>query len=76
MKVTTVFFFSNGNTAVCGEDGHQIPELQSSWMLDALETMRGKGAEIDENCLIIIPSGDRVKIFRTNEGWNWEVRKI
>ena len=73
MRVKTIFFFSNGNTAVTNEDGQQVPEFQSSWLLTYVNDMRRLGAEIDENCEILIPGGHRAQLFQTDEGWNWRI---
>ena len=66
-----IYFFSNGNTAVC-RDGKQVPELQEAWLQlfrEFLERNRVDPAE----CLLYVPNGLKGKFFRTDIGWNWEV---
>ena len=73
MRIKTIFFFSNGNTAVTNENGQRMPEFQTSWMLTYVNDMRRLGAEIDENCEILMPERRRAQLFKTREGWNWRI---
>jgi hypothetical protein len=73
MRVKTIFFFASGNTAVCGSDGEQIPELQAAWLLTAIENMRSRGGEIDDETKICLPGGGQARLFKTDSGWNWRV---
>ena len=73
MRIKTIFFFSNGNTAVTNENGQQMPEFQASWLLEAVNAMIRDGAEIDENCEILMPERRRAQLFKTREGWNWRI---
>ncbi len=72
MKVKTIFFFNNGNTAVCNPNGEQIPELQTAWLRTAIEAMRAKGAEIGEDCEILLPGGSHAELL-TGVEFNWKV---
>ena len=73
MRVKTIFFFSNGNTAVCDDAGQQMPQFQSSWMMESVGAMLRDGAEIDDNCEILLPGGHRAQLVKTSEGWNWRI---
>lgn len=69
----TVYFFPNGNVAVCGEDGHQIPELQKSYVGLFCEFLKSKGYK-PEDSIFNLPSGEEAKVFKTMYGWNWEIK--
>lgn len=68
----TVFFFENGNTAVC-RDGEQVPELQGSWLLKYMAFLESKGVD-PLDCDILLPGGFKAAMFRTTAGgWNWRI---
>jgi hypothetical protein len=75
-KVKRIMVFPNGNLAVIGEDGKQIPELQKGWMEMICEFLESKGIDPSE-----IPSieamgdGLQFKPFRIEGGWNWKVER-
>ena len=65
----TVFVFSNGNIAVTGKDGQQIPELQKSIVETICERLVAAGYDPTEfefrlGTQIVTP-------FRVESGWNW-----
>ncbi len=67
----TVFFFPNGNTAVCS-NGEQVPELQESWFRRYVALLEESGVDI-ENCEFNMPDGAKATIVRHDEGWNWRM---
>jgi hypothetical protein len=69
---TTVFFFKNGNTAVC-QNGEQVPALQIPWILRFVEFLEAN--KIDPlTCEFNLPDGRIAEVFKTSEGnWNWRV---
>lgn len=79
MKATSVYFFPNGGTACCNENGEQIPELQQSWLLMWVDFMKSKGYNPEDLREIHLPSG-RVKLHVINEdgviSYNWENVRI
>ena len=67
-----VYAFSNGNTAVCGDDGQQIAELQESWLLAIVDRLGAAG--YDPRCArYYLPGNVRAKVFATNDGLNWQI---
>jgi len=75
-NIKTIFFFNNGNTAVCDRQGNQMPEAQKSWMVTFLKELEAKGYFIyNEDMEIILPDGQKVEIFNTTNGINWKVKE-
>lgn len=76
-RAKTLFFFSNGNTAVF-DGNEQIPELQVSWFRLAIEWMRKQGVDV-EHCEIMLPAGDAeiIPLPEHEAGmpdWNWRIK--
>ena len=70
MTIHSVFFFGNGNTAVCNEIGNQVPELQESYLLLFVSKLEAAG--FDPTLPVYhLPAGD-AKVVRTSEGYNWQ----
>jgi hypothetical protein len=69
-----VWLFINGNTAVIGDDGMQMPELQQSWLVLFAEYLESEGfdpTKVD----FTLPSGLRVEMFKTsNNDYNWRIK--
>lgn len=73
-KTHVIFFFPNGNTAVCDlRTNQQIPELQQPWIRRFLSLIEENGIDL-EACEINLPNGDKAEVFRHSEGWNWQVK--
>ena len=72
--IKIIMFFMNGNTAVTDENGQQIPEYQQSWMIKYLEST-GKPLEEFIDTLLILPDGQRARLFKTDEGFNWNIER-
>ncbi len=66
-----IFFFPNGNTCVCDENGEQIGELQQSWLLLFVKFLEEKGINPDSR-IVEMPNGRKAKIFKTGDGYNWD----
>lgn len=66
-----VMFFDNGGTGVF-KNGEQVPELQHSWLLKFVEFLTANGIDPEE-CELLLPSGRRAKIFKTENGYNWRL---
>ncbi|HVI07010.1 MAG TPA: hypothetical protein VND65_01825 [Candidatus Binatia bacterium] len=65
-----VWFFPNGNTAVCDSNGKQMPELQESWFLLYVKFLEEKGID-PEGIEFQLPHG-KATVFKTSEGnYNW-----
>ncbi len=69
-----VFFFPNGNVAVCSRETHeQVPELQGSWLLKYMEFLRANGVD-PERCIVYMPENKQATVFKTGEGtYNWRI---
>lgn len=67
-----VFFFNNGNTAVCDTTGQQVPDLQQPWILLFAEFLKSKGID-PEAADFMLPSGKMAHLFRTEAGLNWRI---
>lgn len=65
----TVFFFPNGQTAVC-KDGEQVPALQESWFRQFVDFLISKGIDIEE-CEFNLPNYQKAKIKKYGEDWNY-----
>ena len=73
-KVKSIMFFENGNVAVFGMLGEQIPEIQSSWFKMFINDIRKKGYSLDEDIEIIMPSGRNACIIDLGNGdYNWQI---
>ncbi len=70
-----LFLFYNGVTAICDEQGNQVPELQVPWLLLYGQFLESKG--IDPLLVKInLPNGDVAKFFRNSEGkLSWDLDK-
>lgn len=67
-----VFFFSNGNTAVC-RDNEQVPELQTSWLLMFVAFLEEHGVNPLE-AKFNLPDRMVAKLFSIGDGqYNWSV---
>lgn len=66
--VRSVFLFANGNSAVCGDDDQQIPELQGNWIQSVLRDLRRRGAQFAPEATVDI-QGHR-------DGARWPVSEI
>ncbi len=73
MKIKSVMFFSNGNTAVFDTRGEQIGELQESWMLKFIEALPKEYIESYEQLDILLPHGKKAKLFKIEGGFNWDI---
>ena len=66
----TVFFFPNGNTAVCVGDEQQ-PKLQKSWLITFAKHLVANGIDptkVEFN----MPGGAGIaSVFKTPIGYNW-----
>lgn len=75
MKIKTVYFFRNGNTAVFDERGQQIPELQKSWLLLWTKHAKELGYDVLSVDKMLLPDGSNAKLFETMDGdLNWDVQ--
>ncbi len=73
MKVKTVLFFHNGNTAVFDRHGEQIPELQKSWFLMFVRFLKENG--IDPLGLEFrLPNNSTAELFEIPDGYNWSIK--
>lgn len=66
-----IILFANGNTGVF-KDGEQVPELQESWLIKFVEFLEASGIEPDK-CEIHMPTGGIARLFKTEDGYNWEI---
>ena len=70
--IHTVFFFPNGNTAVC-KDGQQVPELQQSWLKLFVKSLEEQGVDA-LGCEFKLPNDMTARVFKCEDGsYNWEV---
>lgn len=72
MKIKSLMFLPNGNTACFDERGQQIPELQLGYLqmwCKYAESLGYKPEEINE---VLLSSG-RAKIIKTEDGYNWKM---
>ena len=60
------------NDIIFDENGKQIGELQRSWLLLYVEFLITQGIE-PEGLKVELPSGNEVKIFKIDGGYNWEI---
>jgi len=70
---TEVIFFPGGVTA-CLQDGEQVSELQSPWLLLYVELLETVGID---PCTVdfTMPDGRHAEIFVTKSGkYNWRLR--
>ena len=65
------FCFHNGAIAVCDKNGHQIPELQIGWPV--LWARHAVASGFDPVGTVFETSAGKIRIFKTDEGFNWEV---
>ena len=73
---TNAIIFSDGNTAVFGSDGQQMPELQESWMRLLLNFWESKEIDPTKIQILTIVNGRDCHIhpFKTSEGdWTWRI---
>jgi len=70
--VKTVYFFSNGNSAVCNDKGLQIPDLQKPWIRLFVDFLKKKGVKNIENIEFDMPTGSTAKW--SEEYQNWELK--
>lgn len=71
-RIKTIFFFANGNTAVCDEDGQQMPELQEGWALLFARFLESRGYDPADVLEVNFPDGSRCRFFRLEDGgYNW-----
>jgi len=67
-KTVEVFFFPNGNTAVC-ENNQQVPELQEPWILLFAQFLEDKGVDILTSTFNLPYPGTRpARFFRCEDG--------
>jgi hypothetical protein len=66
-----IYFFPDGNTAVT-DGASQCPELQESWVLLFARFLESKG-EDPTAFELHFPDGSTGRIFRTDEGLNWQL---
>jgi len=66
-----ILFFPNGNTAVF-ETNQQIPALQKSWLVLFAEFLESKNID-PSSANITLPNGDKAKLFKTINGYNWKI---
>ena len=66
-----VIFFPNGNTA-CFDDKGQVPSLQKPYFILYCEFLKSKGIN-PEDVKFTLPSGAKAKVFKIEDGWNWEI---
>jgi hypothetical protein len=72
-KPDVVYFFNNGNSAVCSAS-EQIPELQESWLVLFVRHLETCGVD-PTGITFHLPAGDTATLFRTTgDGWNWEIK--
>ena len=74
MKVDSIVFMRNGTVVVWDEKYNQVPELQGSWLINYIEYMKSKGAEIDyNNTEILMPNSAKAKIFEIDGITNYSI---
>lgn len=71
-QVGSVFLFPNGNAAVCDNEGQQVPELQTSWLLLFFEFLQKNGVKVEEIGEINLPNGKQVEYLK--DVHNWRIR--
>jgi len=77
-RITDVYFFPNGNTAVMNSEGQQVGELQQPWLLlfakfieaNATEALKGDLEKIQWH----LPSGQIAELFKVEDDYNWRVK--
>ena len=70
MTIHSVFFFANGNVAVCDDTGNQVPELQESYLLSFVTKLEAAGFD-PTHPIYHLPAGD-ARVVRTSAGYNWQ----
>lgn len=68
-----VYFFRNGNTAVCDGE-HQLPQLQRPWIRLFVDFLQSQGVDVF-NAEFHLPDGySRAKLIKTSDGYSWQVQ--
>lgn len=68
-EVKHLFFHAGGNTAVFDRGGHQMPDLQKSWLLLFLEFLQGKGVQVEDIEEIKLPDGSEAEYLKELHSW-------
>lgn len=71
MSKNNIYFFANGNSAVC-KDGEQVPDLQIPWIELFFRHLVENG-ENPLDYLCHLPTGHTATAFKTESGWNWRI---
>ena len=66
---TSIFFFPNGNVAVC-DDNEQIPELQGSWLMKYIEFLQSKGVRVEDVGEIWLPNKRKAIYYKDSHNWS------
>lgn len=69
--MNSIYFFANGNTAVC-KKGEQVPSLQKPWVTTFARFLAMMG-ESPEDYEVFLPDGKKAKFKESIDGWTWEI---
>lgn len=64
-----VLFFPNGNTAFF-RNGHQVPELQKSWLRLYVDFLERQGVD-PTTVKFEFPNKLVAEVFKVEDGYNW-----
>uniref|UniRef100_A0A6M3LFS7 Uncharacterized protein n=1 Tax=viral metagenome TaxID=1070528 RepID=A0A6M3LFS7_9ZZZZ len=68
-----IMFFTNGNTATFDDEGKQITDMQTPWIVLYFEYLEGKGID-PAKCRFSLPDGGYAEPFKTDDDtWNWRI---
>ncbi len=74
MKIKSIMFFANGNTAVFDEKDEQVSKLQESWFLRFIDFIEKNGGDV-KKCEIVLPDGRKAELIKLTKGYNWKILK-
>lgn len=61
-KIKSIILFSNGNIAVCDNNGQQVPELQDNPIIHIFKQARKLNYNVSDDIEILLPCGKARKI--------------
>ncbi|KKM90372.1 hypothetical protein LCGC14_1239380 [marine sediment metagenome] len=67
-----VYLFSNGNSAVFGDNDEQVAEFQTSWLLLFVQHLVNQGVN-PLDVTYHMPDGRKASLFEIEDGYNWSI---
>ena len=70
-NVKHIYFFSNGNTAVC-DDKKQISKLQKPWILMFIKFLKSEGVTNLGDIEFNMPDGKKARYMEEHDNWSFD----